>query len=149
LLALACLAFRSAPLSQGGELAFFPDVSVGLASCAASLARYSMNDPVAPASCGSNRLPKEARTSIGTDRDRIFVQIASYRDPECQWTLEDMFEKAANPDRIFAGVVWQFVPREDDHCFELSFPPEQVRTAYVGRAPKPRNCGEAKSLPCR
>jgi len=59
------------------------------------------------------------------------VQIASYRDPECQWTLKDMFEKAANPARLFAGVVWQFVPGEDDHCFELSFPPEQVRTKMI------------------
>ena len=60
--------------------------------------------------------------------DRIFVQIASYRDPECQWTLKDMFEKALNPDRVFAGVVWQYIPDEDAHCFEVETRPEQVRT---------------------
>jgi hypothetical protein len=61
-------------------------------------------------------------------QERIFVQIASYRDPECQWTLKDMFEKAAHPDRIFAGVVWQYVPAEDRHCFEVKARPAQVRT---------------------
>jgi len=60
--------------------------------------------------------------------DRIFVQIASYRDPECQWTLKDMFEKATNPDRVFAGVVWQYVPEEDKHCFAVETRPDQVRT---------------------
>ena len=29
-----------------------------------------------------------------TKDDTIFVQIASYRDPELQWTLKDLFEKA-------------------------------------------------------
>ncbi|HSQ97621.1 MAG TPA: GlcNAc-transferase family protein [Rickettsiales bacterium] len=28
-----------------------------------------------------------------TTEDTIFVQIASYRDPELQWTLKDLFEK--------------------------------------------------------
>ena len=63
--------------------------------------------------------------------DRIFVQIASYRDPECQWTLKDMFEKATNPDRVFAGVVWQYVPEEDNGCFVVETRPNQVRTKMV------------------
>lgn len=62
----------------------------------------------------------------GVDQ-RIFVQIASYRDPECQWTLRDMFEKATNPERVFAGVVWQYVADEDAHCFIMETRPEQVR----------------------
>jgi len=60
--------------------------------------------------------------------ERIFVQIASYRDPECQWTLKDMFEKATNPERIFAGIAWQYVIGEDDHCFLFETRPNQVRT---------------------
>lgn len=63
---------------------------------------------------------------LGVDQ-RIFVQIASYRDPECQWTLKDMFEKATNPDRIFAGVAWQYIADEDAHCFIMETRPEQVR----------------------
>jgi len=62
---------------------------------------------------------------------RIFVQIASYRDPECQWTLKDMFEKASNPERVFAGVVWQYVLGEDKHCFMVETRPDQVRTTRI------------------
>lgn len=62
---------------------------------------------------------------------RIFVNIASYRDPECQWTVKDMYEKATHPDRIFAGICWQFDPVEDKHCFEVVTRPEQVRVMPV------------------
>lgn len=41
---------------------------------------------------------------------RIFVQIASYCDPECPRTLADLFEKATHPERVTAGVCWQFDP---------------------------------------
>lgn len=57
----------------------------------------------------------------------IFVAIASYRDAECQHTVRDLFERAARPDRVSAGVVWQVVPREDDGCFAVRTRPRQVR----------------------
>ena len=57
----------------------------------------------------------------------IFVAIASYRDTECQWTVKDLFEKATYPDRIFVGICWQFVPGEDDDCFQVTTRPEQCR----------------------
>jgi len=59
--------------------------------------------------------------------ERIFVQIASYRDPECQWTVKDLFEKAANPERISVGIAWQYVIGEDDHCFQVETRSKQVR----------------------
>ena len=59
---------------------------------------------------------------------RIFVQIASYRDPECQWTIKDLFTRAKYPDRVFVGVCWQFVAEEDADCFVVSTRPKQVRT---------------------
>lgn len=63
---------------------------------------------------------------------RIFVQIASYRDPDCQWTVKDMFEKAAHPERVFAGICWQFVRDEDEQCFEEPYPyPDHVRVHEV------------------
>ncbi|NBO17948.1 MAG: hypothetical protein EBV03_01745 [Proteobacteria bacterium] len=63
---------------------------------------------------------------------RIFVQIASYRDPECQHTIKDLFEKAAHPERVFVGICWQFVKAEDSICFEVPYPrPEQVRVLEV------------------
>jgi hypothetical protein len=39
---------------------------------------------------------------------RIFVSVVVYRDPEAQHTLKDMFDKASHPQRVFAGVVWQY-----------------------------------------
>jgi len=58
---------------------------------------------------------------------RIFVNIASYRDTECQWTIRDLFAKAAKPDRIFVGLCWQFVPDDDADCFQVETRPDQVR----------------------
>ncbi|NOR68234.1 MAG: hypothetical protein GQ532_00800 [Methylomarinum sp.] len=58
---------------------------------------------------------------------KIFVSIASYRDPECQWTVKNLFEKAKYPERIFVGICWQFIKDEDSHCFEVDIRPEQVR----------------------
>lgn len=59
---------------------------------------------------------------------KIFVQIASYRDPECQWTVRDLFEKAAHPERISVGICWQFDPQEDAYCFMAPNPyPERTR----------------------
>ncbi|MDX2112353.1 MAG: GlcNAc-transferase family protein [Alphaproteobacteria bacterium] len=63
----------------------------------------------------------------GQPRPRILVQIASYRDPECQWTVKDLFEKATYPDRITVAICWQYDPQEDGHCFEISTRPEQVK----------------------
>jgi glycosyltransferase involved in cell wall biosynthesis len=59
---------------------------------------------------------------------RIFVHTPSYRDPECQWTIRDMFEKASHPERIFAGICWQTLPEEDADCFLVETRPEQVRS---------------------
>ncbi len=62
----------------------------------------------------------------------IFVQIAAYRDPECQWTIKDMFEKAKHPERVFAGICWQFIKEEDNFCFEEPSPlPKQVRVIGI------------------
>jgi hypothetical protein len=58
----------------------------------------------------------------------IFVQIASYRDVECQHTVKDLFEKATHPERVFVGICWQYDPEEDSGCFEIKSPlPHNVR----------------------
>jgi len=62
---------------------------------------------------------------------RIYVQIASYRDPECQWTIKDLFERATHPERVFVGVLWQTIEAEDAHCFEVPPRPAQVRARHV------------------
>jgi hypothetical protein len=45
--------------------------------------------------------------------DKIFVQIASYRDPELIPTIEDMLEKAKNPENLVFGICWQYDKDED------------------------------------
>ncbi len=62
---------------------------------------------------------------------RIFVGIASYRDPECPWTIKDLFEKASCPDRVSIGVCQQSVPGTDDDCRSLPVRPEQCRVIDV------------------
>lgn len=62
--------------------------------------------------------------------DRIFVQIPSYRDTECQWTVKDLYEKAFYPERIFTGICWQYDPDADRDCFAIAIRPQQVRTAH-------------------
>ncbi len=63
-----------------------------------------------------------------TGRPSIFVSIASYRDPECQHTVCDLFQKAAHPERVTVGICWQYVPGEDHDCFRFPPPyPAQVR----------------------
>jgi glycosyltransferase involved in cell wall biosynthesis len=62
----------------------------------------------------------------------LFVQIASYRDTECQWTVKDLFEKAAFPERITVGICWQYDPARDSACFvEPSPRPKQTKVIAV------------------
>lgn len=42
----------------------------------------------------------------------IFVNIACYRDPECEPTIRDLFEKARHPEQINVGVVLQTMPSD-------------------------------------
>ncbi len=39
--------------------------------------------------------------------DTIFIQIASYRDPELLPTIRDCIKKATYPDRLRFGICWQ------------------------------------------
>ena len=65
-------------------------------------------------------------------KDAIFVQIASYRDPECQWTIKNLFEQADEPDKIFVGLCSQVDKTEDKDCFIEPYPrPKQVRETRV------------------
>ncbi len=68
-----------------------------------------------------------AASSSPTSLPRIFVQIPSYRDRECQYTVRDLFQKARHPERIFVGICWQFDPELDQDCFRIETRPAQVR----------------------
>lgn len=41
------------------------------------------------------------------DNKKIFIQIASYRDPELNKTLKDCIEKSENPDNLVFSICWQ------------------------------------------
>lgn len=64
----------------------------------------------------------------------IFVQIASYRDPETQWTVKDLFEKAEHPDQVTVGICWQYDPETDMDCFVVPSP-RPTQTKVVSALP--------------
>jgi hypothetical protein len=57
----------------------------------------------------------------------IFVSIASYRDPDCINTVKSLLENAAYPDRVFLGICWQFMPREEPALLQLFEYQDQIR----------------------
>ena len=61
----------------------------------------------------------------------IFVSIASYRDPDCQNTVNDIFDKAAYPERIVIGICLQIVPDEDEDCCVTTDRHQQLRLIEV------------------
>jgi len=50
--------------------------------------------------------------------DKIFVQIASYRDPQLVPTLRSLFENAKHPERFNIGICWQHDETESLEEFE-------------------------------
>ena len=50
---------------------------------------------------------------------KIFVQIASYRDPELIPTIQDCIEKAKYPEDLTFGICWQRDDTEDLSKFKV------------------------------
>ncbi len=71
---------------------------------------------------------------------RIFVSIASYRDPELQWTIKSAITNANNPDNLYFGVVHQGVDSELFDIQEIKnisitkMHPKEARGAGYARA---------------
>ena len=53
-------------------------------------------------------------------KDKIFVQIASYRDPELIPTIQDMLEKAKYPENLVFGICWQYDSSEPIDMFDTN-----------------------------
>jgi hypothetical protein len=84
--------------------------------------------------------------SVNDRADTIFVAIASYRDSECQWTVRDLFKRAAHPERIMVGICGQYLLPEDAHCFAVDPPfPARVRRRDFD-ARESRGCCWAKRV---
>jgi hypothetical protein len=71
-------------------------------------------------------MAKKKKNSINDNT--IFVQIASYRDPELVKTLDDMIDKADHPENLRIGIAWQHSNKDDwdnldkyknDHRFKI------------------------------
>ena len=44
--------------------------------------------------------------------DKIFIQIASYRDPELIPTIKNCIENSDNPENLTFGICWQHAPED-------------------------------------
>lgn len=51
-------------------------------------------------------------------KDKIFIQIASYRDPQLVPTIEDMIAKAKYPENLTFGLCWQYDETEPVDMFD-------------------------------
>ncbi|MBF0455926.1 MAG: hypothetical protein HQL72_14060 [Magnetococcales bacterium] len=80
---------------------------------------------------GAETVSEETKRAIEVQKGTIFVSIASYRDTECPATLADLFAKAAHPERVFAGVLWQVAPEDGVEYTAIPSYPENVRGLRV------------------
>jgi hypothetical protein len=85
---------------------------------------------------GQRLISSEEAVSIGSydaGRETIFVAVASYRDPECLPTVDDIYLRAKYPERIRVAIVDQRV-QGDASCSTPTVPckmsPEQVLCKY-------------------
>ena len=68
---------------------------------------------------------------------KIFIQIASYRDPELEPTIKNCLENSKNPENLVFGICRQFNPEDgfdnideyrDDKRFKIiDIPYEQAK----------------------
>jgi [Skp1-protein]-hydroxyproline N-acetylglucosaminyltransferase len=93
---------------------------------------------------GETLITPEQATQIGSVHPEsglktVYISVASYRDPECQPTVEDMFLRAEYPERLRVAIVEQRVEGEDDDFVPLcgkplkpcSEDPEQPMCKYA------------------
>lgn len=59
--------------------------------------------------------------------ESIFVLVASYRDPECKYTIRDLFAKAAHPEKVKVGLNWQYAEEDQDKPFFEGPYQDQIR----------------------
>jgi glycosyltransferase involved in cell wall biosynthesis len=63
-------------------------------------------------------------------KPKIFVQIASYRDPELQNTLHDLLSRASDKSRVFIGICLQLHKEKDKTFFDKKRWDKRVRVAH-------------------
>ena len=86
---------------------------------------------------GQNLITPEQADAIGSfdenGMETIYVSVASYRDPECRLTVDDLYLRAKHPDRIRVAIIDQVVDG-DAKCSQPDKPcsddPTQVFCKY-------------------
>ena len=86
---------------------------------------------------GKELITPEQADAIGSydsnNMETIYVSVASYRDPECRPTVDDLYERAKYPNRIRVAIIDQVVDG-DVKCSQPEFPcsqdPTQVFCKY-------------------
>ncbi len=74
--------------------------------------------------------------------DRIFIQIAAYRDPELLPTMRDALDKARYPERLTFGVCFQESSQSQDYislsrfpcCLMVQIEPKDAKGTCAARA---------------
>ena len=84
------------------------------------------NAPTAQPSQGNRQASTPSKGRI-TKPGCIFVSIAAYRDPECQWTVCDLFKQADAPELVHVSVVWQIDAVEDAAFVRIAGPNKRHR----------------------
>lgn len=71
--------------------------------------------------------------SLSLPNFKIFVSIASYRDSECSNTIQDLFEKAKYPNRLFVGCCQQNKENaSEEECLPKNFQwKHQIRMIHI------------------
>ena len=59
-----------------------------------------------------------AKKSIDYNGPKVYVQFASFLDPQLIPTIHDMLEKADNPEALTFGICWQYGDDEDPNTFD-------------------------------
>jgi hypothetical protein len=84
---------------------------------------------------------------------KIFVQIASYRDPQLVPTIKDMLANAKKPNNLVIGIARQYSDEDgfdnldeykDDKRFRILNIPYKMPKVYVGQDTKFNNFTKVK-----
>jgi len=70
-------------------------------------------------------LPEEAASQ------RILVQIANYRDPECRETIDNLYKQALQPERVYVAICWQHLDGDPEPVYRDRDYSDRVRLIAV------------------
>ena len=74
---------------------------------------------------------KIAKKAKPSRPNTIFIQIASYRDPQLKPTLVDMLDKADCPENLRVGIAWQHAQEDSwDNLDEYKKNPNIIEVVY-------------------